>query len=476
MLLMFIFANLETQYMTIYPYFISFTLFTFIWNVSNASSPPDEAVTMQRIDSLTLQLISPKKRTDLIDPRITPIQPTLFHSKMNELGSKFTFLYHTEVERQISYMTNPSSLFMPRCMVNKDVYFPIFEELLDKRKLPDELKYLSVIESALNPNAVSWCGATGLWQFMPGTGKLMKLEINGQIDERKDIIKSTEKALDYLESMYNSYQDWFMALAAYNCGPGNVNKAIKRSGGKRTFWEIKPYLPKETQQYIPKFIAAVFVMNFVDLDQIFTYEKNDLKIIQLELDKFIDLHMVSALMNWDEGVIKEYNAFYKQQSIPDVYKDKKLYLPYKAAMEFLQLKDSIYHIQDHYFFNLSMSSSSQHKQHKVKKGETLHAIAAKYQVTVDDIMSWNKLKNKNIYPNQMLKVVVFSTPNRDVNIYNQSDKYYVITDNALTLGQLCIQYPMIDADKTLVTNDISSVDKPLERGRLLVIVPKSKES
>ena len=141
-----------------------------------------------------------------------------------------------------------------------NLYFPLYEEILDQEGLPLEFKYLSVIESALNPIAVSRCGATGLWQFMYNTGILYNLKVNSYTDERKDPVKATHAACQYFKDMYGIYHDWLLVIAAYNCGAGNVNRAINRSGGKTTFWEIMPYLPKETRGYVPAFIAVNYVL------------------------------------------------------------------------------------------------------------------------------------------------------------------------------------------------------------------------
>jgi membrane-bound lytic murein transglycosylase D len=433
---------------------------------------------VSRIDSLTVAYYktnsaSTKAKLNLIE---TPLTEALFYEKMNSLGSKFEFAFNEEIARQIGYMTNPASSFMPKCMRSMDVYFPIFDEVLDKMKLPEEIKYLSVIESALNPNAVSWCGATGLWQFMPATGKIMHLEINAQIDERKDIVKSTEKALHYLSKNYASYNDWFLALAAYNCGPGNVNKAIRKSGGKRTFWEIKKFLPRETQQYIPKFIATVFVMNFVDLNSIFNCDRNSLNIVQIELDKPLNLQLTSALMQWDDQVIQEYNAFYKTAFIPELYGEKKLYLPYQAAMQFLEMKDSVYHIQENTIFSYQFSAKQTSVVYKVKKGDNMYRIATKYNVSAEDIMRWNNLKTKTVYVGQQIKVY-YSVPTKEemvLDTTNSSErKYYVVINEQESFKEICDKISQIDRQKTLLANELLNENESLPRGTLLYIYPIS---
>lgn len=429
---------------------------------------------VSRIDSLTMAYYKTgstvgNAKLNLIE---TPLTEALFYEKMNSLGSRFEFSFNEEIARQIGYMTNPASSFMPKCMRSMDVYFPIFEEVLDKLKLPEEIKFLSVIESALNPNAVSWCGATGLWQFMPATGKFMHLEINAQIDERKDIVKSTEKALHYLSKNYASYDDWFLALAAYNCGPGNVNKAIRKSGGKRTFWEIKKFLPRETQQYIPKFIAAVFVMNFVDLNTIFNCDRNMLNIVHIQLDKPLNLQLTSALMRWDDQVIQEYNSFYKTAFIPELYGEKKLYLPYQAAMQFLEMKDSVYRIQENTVYSYQSSAKQTSVVYKVKKGDNMYSIATKYNVSAEDIMRWNKLKSKTVYVGQNLKVY-YSMPSKEEMVLETAiafgPKYYVVMGEVESLKDICEKITQVDLHKTMKANALIDENEPLERGTLIHI-------
>ena len=218
-----------------------------------------------RIDSMThlfMEQTMSKPLASLSADEVVNISEQKFNELVSLMGSKIPFKYDPSVLIQMSYMKNPNSSFLSKAWSRKNLYFRVFEEVLDKKGMPDEIKYLSIVESLLSTNAVSWCGAAGLWQFMPATGKMMDLAIDANVDERKDIYKSTEKACDYLLSMYKLYNDWLLALSAYNGGPGNVNKAIRLSGGKRTFWEIRKHLPKETQNYVPKFLATAFLMTF----------------------------------------------------------------------------------------------------------------------------------------------------------------------------------------------------------------------
>lgn len=432
--------------------------------------------TINRIDSMTMQLIQfDSKLERKINVFEQPITEDVFYAKMKTLGSQMEFRYNEDIARQIGYMTNPASSFMAKTLPNNLTYLPIFSEILDKRKLPDEIKYLAMIESALNPNAVSWCGATGLWQFMPGTGRLMNLQINGEIDERKDIVKSTEMAFSYLENMYSIYGDWFMALAAYNCGPGNVNKAISRSGGKRDYWSVRRFLPRETQQYVPKFIAAVFVMNFVDLQSLFTCEERYYKIVPIELSKPMNLTLASVLLNWDEGFISEYNAFYKMDFVPEMYSDKRIYLPYYAAMQFIEMEDFIYSVQEKSIYGNNFQSAKKTVYHKVHKGENLYRIASKYNVSADDIVRWNRLKKKTLHAGQSLKIHRNIAPEINFNFSSNDFAYYVVMTDNETLASICEKIGLCNIKATLENNDIISENDNLIKGTLVRIYPNTQD-
>lgn len=446
-----------------------------LWALSQAPIyNGDKINSISRIDSLTLDLFKADTTlNDKINALEVPITAELFEYKMAQLGSSFQFSYHPDIAQQIRFMTNPASKFMAKTYPRSQVYLPIFEEVLDKRKLPEEIKFLSVIESALNPNAVSWVGAAGLWQFMPGTGKLMNLEINHEIDERKDILKSTEKALSYLESMYRMYGDWYMALAAYNCGPGNLNKAVKKAGGSKDYWVVRKYLPKETQGYVPKFIAAVFVMNFVDLQALFSCEERFCRIVSLELKAPLSLSMASAFLHWDEDFIQEYNAFYKYDFVPSSYSDKRIYLPYYAAMQFLEMEDSLYAIQQNYIQSSPVSRGVQKvSYHKVQKGETLYKIASKYGVDATDIKKWNNLKSNTLPLGRNLKIIKTVQAAGSPTALSSSFAYYVVSKESESLQAICNKINNCSLEASLVENEILSEEELLPRGTLIKIVAK----
>ncbi|MEL0146567.1 MAG: lytic transglycosylase domain-containing protein, partial [Schleiferiaceae bacterium] len=199
---------------------------------------------------------------DTISP--LPLTDSVFEYYMAELDARtpFEMAYNPVVKRYLQRYLKYGTARLSRMMAHGQYYFPMFEEHLDKYDMPLEIKYLAVVESALNPKARSYVGATGLWQFMYGTGKLYDLKVNSYVDDRNDPLKSTEAACQYMLKMYDVFEDWNLVLAAYNSGPGNVRKAIRRSGGKTSYWEIRPFLPRETSAYVPLFIAATYAMEY----------------------------------------------------------------------------------------------------------------------------------------------------------------------------------------------------------------------
>lgn len=299
-----------------------------------------------------------------------------------------------------------------------DFYFPIIEQVLDEHNLPIELKYLAVVESALNPVALSRVGACGLWQFMLPTGKSYGLEINSLVDERRDPLKATEAACKYFKDMYAIYGDWNLVLASYNCGPGNVNKAIRRSGGKKDFWEIFPYLPKETRSYVPLFIAANYVMNY--------YCEHNLCPMQTSLPLATDtvmvsnalhLQQVSDLLHVDLETLRALNPQYKRDIVPGNTKPSVLKLPAAETYAFIDKEDTVYtHRVEELLANCSpvnMSGRPTSKKanrelvsHVVANGENLYTIANRYGVTAKDIRGWNGLRANRVPKGKRLKVYV----------------------------------------------------------------------
>ncbi len=299
-----------------------------------------------------------------------------------------------------------------------DYYFPIIESMLDKYGLPLELKYLAVVESALNPVALSRVGASGLWQFMLPTGKSYGLEINSLVDDRRDPVKATEAACLYFKDMYEIYKDWSLVLAAYNCGPGNVNKAIRRSGGKTGFWEIFQYLPKETRSYVPLFIAANYIMNYYCDHNICPIQTNlPLATDTVMVRKMLHLQQVAEVLHLDIEQLRALNPQYKRDIIPGNVRPSALKLPAANTYAFVSHEDSVFTYRaDELLANciaLNESLSGEDKSltkeritHTVKAGENLYTIANIYGVTAQEIRKWNGLKSNRVAKGLKLKLYV----------------------------------------------------------------------
>jgi membrane-bound lytic murein transglycosylase D len=317
-------------------------------------------------------------------------------------------------------------------------YFPHFEAVFDRYNLPHELKYLAVIESALNPRAVSKAGAAGLWQFMPATGKSYGLVINSLVDDRRDIVKSTESAALFLRDLYKIYNDWTLVIAAYNCGPGNVNKAIRRAGGKRNYWDIYYHLPRETRGYVPAFIAAAYVMNFSN--------EHNLAPVKIDFDFFTDtihinnkLHLkqVSEVLGLPLQQIRDLNPQFKADIIPGDGKTYHLRIPQMQTMRFIELQDSIFEYKKSVYFNndnfitnpVSSGSSGSvpilpsdkytKLVYTVKSGDNLGYISTWYNVRLTDLRYWNNIRQNLIKSGQKLTIYV---PNEKADYYRGIDK------------------------------------------------------
>lgn len=332
--------------------------------------------------------------------------PVIMEMPYNDIVRKFIDTYTIRLRNQVSFMLSACNFYMP-----------IFEEALDAYNLPLELKYLPIIESALNPSAVSRAGATGLWQFMLTTGKLYGLESNSLVDERRDPIKATWAAAHYLKDMYDIYKDWNLVIAAYNCGPGNVNKAIRRAGGKTDYWAIYNYLPRETRGYVPAFIAANYVMTYYCKHNICPMETNiPLATDTVLVNRNLHFEQIADICHIPLEEIKSLNPQYKRNIVPGNTKPYILRLPTEAISSFIDNQDTIYNHRSAELFknrrtvasvgtrNNATAGDGELTYYKIKQGDTLGTIARKFGVSVRQLRSWNGLRNNNIRAGRRLKI------------------------------------------------------------------------
>lgn len=368
------------------------------------------------------------------------------------------------------------------------LYFDMFEEKLAKHDLPIELKYLSVIESGLRPQVKSRAGALGLWQFMYRTGRMFGLEENSYIDERMDPDKATEAACKYLKQLYGMYNDWNLALAAYNAGPGNVNKAIRRSGNKKTYWEVRPFLPRETQGYVPNFIAATYLLNYYREHNIVP-EEAQVKYDQLDtmcLQKGVHMETVADLLDISLEDIQKLNPIYKMSYIPKgIDKPYCIMLPLDQLGKLVSLEDSLYSLEiEKYEVQVEQANqttnnatntnqvetnntATSYTYHKVKSGETLGSIASKYGTTVSEVQKLNNLSSSRIYVGQRLKVKGSATTTVNTNnttTTNTAKTYYTVRSgdtfgkiaqkHGTTISRLRALNPGINIDRLSVGQKI----------------------
>lgn len=340
--------------------------------------------------------------------------PTKMELVFNPVVKDYIEMYAGRRRNQVSYMLGEGKF-----------YFPLIEDALDREGLPAELKYLPIIESALNPIARSRVGATGLWQFMAGTGKMYDLEVNSLVDERRDPRKSTDAAVKYLRDLYNIYGDWNLVIAAYNCGPGNVNKAIRRSGGQTDYWAIYPYLPKETRGYVPAFIAATYIMNYYNEHNICpAYTSTPASMDTLMITNNVHFQQIEDIIGVSVNDLRKFNPQFKTDVIPGSYKGYALNLPIQKLSAFIDNKDTIYsHRSTELFTHRKVAgldvvkggggSSSKTITHRVKRGDTLASLAKKYGVTTAQLKGWNGLSSNKLSVGRRLKIYPSEAPVTD---------------------------------------------------------------
>ncbi|MDA3890049.1 MAG: LysM peptidoglycan-binding domain-containing protein [Salinivirgaceae bacterium] len=372
--------------------------------------------------------LSPGNDTSFVVAEITDLlyipdfSDSVYRERLDALPVVLDMSYNKIVRNYIHMYAHKRRDLVETMLGLSDYYFPIFEQILDANNMPLELKYLPVIESALNPNAVSRAGATGIWQFMYYTGKMYKLEINSFVDERRDPIKASYAAVAFLQDLYDIYEDWILVIAAYNCGPGNVNKAIRRSGGKKNYWDIYYHLPRETRGYVPAFIAATYVMNYHNEHNL-TSKKSELPIMcdTIITSERIHLEQISKVMGISLAELRSLNPQYRRDIVPGKGVKYAIRFPFEETTRFIDMHDSIIGFNDSIYFNPeTLSKTPIYNSYKpgaptknhvkltygIKSGDNLGFIAEWYQVSVSNLKFWNNIRNSRIRSGQKLTIYV----------------------------------------------------------------------
>ena len=352
------------------------------------------------------------------DTIISEIPDSLYKQRLQALPLIIEVPYNEVVRNYILRYIKHSPRQLASLQRKAEYYFPIFEDIIARHELPYELCYLSIVESALNPQARSHMGASGLWQFMPATGKRYHLEINSLVDERMDPIRSTEAACEYLSTLYNIFGDWNLAIASYNCGPGNVNKAIHRAGGKRDFWSIYPFLPRETRGYLPIFIAVVYAMNYAQLHGICPSDP----LMTMATDTIITnqrqhLKQIAENLHIPLSELRRLNPQYPRDIIPGG-KDYAICLPIEKTGAYIDNEQNILAYQADELINNRRAeiellqrtsvnggySINGVTYYKIREGDNLGSIAKKFHVSVKQLKAWNGLKSDVIRAGKTLKI------------------------------------------------------------------------
>jgi membrane-bound lytic murein transglycosylase D len=350
---------------------------------------------------------------------------TVYRNRLSKINSIISLPYNNIIRNHIHVYTIKQRDKFSAVLGLKDYYFPMIEDVFDSYGLPAELKYMAVIESALNPNAVSRMGATGLWQFMYSTGRMYGLTINSIVDERRDPVKATHAAAKYIKDLYNIYNDWILVIAAYNCGPGNVNKAIRRSGNKKDYWDIFYRLPRETRGYIPQYVAATYAINY--------YADHNIQPLPLNIpvatdtimvNKDIHLTQISEVMGIPLGELRALNPQYRTGLVPGSSKQMSLTLPMNHLGDFIDLNDTIRGYKSEIYLNKTTQIANPSRSsylpadikgkvkiiYTVQDGDNLGFISEWYRVGLSELRYWNNVYRNTIRVGQ--KLVIYVDPSK----------------------------------------------------------------
>lgn len=335
----------------------------------------------------------------------------VFMERLAKMNSYITLPYNETVRNYILLYSDKMPTKMAKMLALSRYYFPIFEQTLDRYGMPDELKYMAVIESALNPIAVSRAGAKGMWQFMYTTAKNYGLEINSYVDERLDSFKAADAAARYMYDAYRIFGDWNLAISSYNCGAGNVNKAIRRCGGNKDFWSVYEYLPRETRGYVPAFVGAMYAFSY--------YKEHGIVPDPVQMPAHLDTFQIHRMLHFQQihdltGIsvdeLRNLNPQYVHDIIPGNEKEYILRLPLQYSGKFIEVEDSVYTHRAKELFNpatlqnIASSSNGNRITYRVKSGDYLGRIASRYHVSVSQLKKWNHLRSNNLRVGQVLVI------------------------------------------------------------------------
>ncbi len=416
-------------------------------------------------------LESPYDSQELSASDFQTLSTATLKERLKILDSKtpFDIEYHPELEKMIHFYLGRNKKAMERLMALSQYYFPIFERELAKRNMPLELKYLPIIESALNPQAKSYVGATGLWQFMFGTARQEGLTISSYVDERMDPVKSTQAAVGYLQDLYDMFGDWDLALAAYNSGPGNVSRAIRRSGGETNYWKLKRYLPRETANYVPAFLAAMYTFNYAQAHGFDPYQP---EVVYFQTDTIhvkqtIKFEQIEEVTGIDDELLAFLNPSYKLKIIPHIKgKVFALRLPIKELGLFIANESAIYGYTQQQLQGERLPryyEANDRIRYRVRSGDYLGRIAAKFGVSVSKIKHWNHLSSSRIRIGQRLtiypeKPVALLSYGQSVNPSKSSkapeQRYYTVRKGD-SLWSISRKFSGITVSEIKKWNDIS---------------------
>jgi len=372
------------------------------WMLSLKNSLVDSSLIILPQDTIGANLVIKNFSTEQLKERLEVLNS----------NTPFDIEYNPSLEKIIKHYLKNRPETLANLMGRAKYYFPLFEEQLDKYNIPLEIKYLAIVESALKPNAKSRVGAKGLWQFMYSTGMMYDLNVSSYVDERCDPIKSTEAACKYLSKLYSIFNDWDLALAAYNSGPGNVNKAIRRSGGKKNYWNIRHYLPRETAGYLPAFYATLYIFEYAEEHNLYATNEmlNTFETDTIVVKRQITFEQVNKVLETDNKLLEMLNPQYKLNIIPLV-KDKNytLTIPKHLVGKFVSNEAQIYAFAEEDDAKREKPfpkyiEANDRIRYRVKSGDYLGKIAKRYGVSVSSIKRWNGLRSNNLRAGQRLTI------------------------------------------------------------------------